>query len=126
MTSAAEEADRQLALLIASSLGDRIERALRDKTSPFANMLEQARAAYVQSVISIVEVDLNTPRGVDEAKSLQAEARRYRDLTTWVNNALEAAEQADEDINEEDGDGEAAATLKEMINGKRSTPAPDA
>ena len=109
----------ELELLIAVTLGDKIERALTDKTSPFARMMDNARAEYIAAVAQLIEVELHNTVGRAEASRLQAQARRYRDLCEWIGAALEQAGHA-EDALDQDHDEDAVEQLKEQLNGPRT------
>jgi regulator of protease activity HflC (stomatin/prohibitin superfamily) len=111
--------------IIAATLGDNIERACTDQTSPLAHLLARSRGEYSAAVLALIDTDLHDAKGISEATRLQAQARRYQDMCHWINDALEAAGQADE-ILADDVDGEAVEQLKEQMNGKRDKPAPDA
>lgn len=112
-------------ILAAAELGMRIEKHLLDPKDPFTMFLDRSRDEFIAAATALIDVDLSTRDGIDQARRLQAEARRYRDLCSWITDALEEREAAIEAI---DGEEEEAAVeeLKDMINGNRSKPAPDA
>ena len=113
------------ALIAAAELGDRIERHLLDPKSPFSMMLDRARDEFVTATQALLNADLTTVEGIEQARSLQANALRYRDMCAWITDALEEREAAVEAI---DGEQEEPAVeeLKDMLNGNRSKPASDA
>ena len=112
-------------ILAAAELGMRIEKHLLDPRDPFTMFLDRARDEFLTAVHQLLAADLVTPSGIEQARCLQATAQRYRDMCSWITDALEEREQAIEAI---DGEEEEAAVeeLKDMINGKRSKPASDA
>lgn len=112
-------------ILAAAELGMRIEGYLLDPKSPFTMMLDRAREEFIDATLSLLETDLHTGSGIEQAMSLQAKARRYSDMCRYITDALEERESAVEAL---DGEEEEAAVeqLKDMIYGPRSKPAPDA
>lgn len=112
-------------LIAAAELGDRIERHLLDPKDPFSMMLERARADFIAATQALLDVDLATRDGVDQARSLQAEARRYRDMCSYITDALESREAAVEALDDEEEEA-AVEELKDMLNAARAKPAPDA
>lgn len=113
------------ALIAAAELGDRIERHLLNPKDPFSMMLDRAREEFMAATQALLDADLTTVEGIEQARSLQAKALRYRDMCAWITDALEAREAAVEAL---DGDEEdpAVEELKDMLNGNRSKPASDA
>ena len=113
------------ALIAAAVLGDRIEKYLTDPKSPFCMMLDRARDEFLAATEALLNADLTTVDGIEQARSLQATALRYRDMCSWISDALEARAAAVEAI---DGEEEEPAVeqLKDMLNANRSKPAPDA
>ena len=83
-------------------------------------MMSRAQQEYVSAVRALV-YETELPR----IQSLQAQARRYEDLCVWINDAMEAAGVADDDLASETGD-EAIEQLKDMQYGNRDKPADDA
>lgn len=112
-------------LIAAAELGDHIERYLLDAKSPFSMMLERARDEYIAATQALLDADLQTSSGVDQARSLQAEARRYRDMCIWITQALEARSDAVDDLNGEEEEA-AVEELKDILDASRAKPAPDA
>ncbi len=112
-------------ILAAAELGMRIERHLLDSKDPFTMFLDRARDQFINAAHALLDADLHTRDGIEQAKRLQAEALRYKDMCSWITDALEEREAAVEAI---DGEEEEAAVeeLKDMIYGNRSKPAPDA
>ncbi len=112
-------------ILAAAELGMRIERHLLDPKDPFTLFLDRSREQFIAAAMALLDADLITGDGIEQARRLQAEAQRYRDMCSWITDALEERESAIEAI---DGEEEEAAVeeLKDMINGNRSKPAPDA
>jgi hypothetical protein len=112
-------------LIVAATIGDNIERALRDQTSPFAAMMFKARKEFLAAQLSLLEADLHTTAGIEQARSLQAQAKRYADLCRWITDAWDDRERALDDI---DGAEEEPAVeeLKDMHDASRAKPAPDA
>lgn len=113
------------ALIAAAELGDRIEKHLTDPKSPFSMMLDRARDEFIAATQALLDADLTTIDGIEQARSLQAKAQRYRDMCAWITDALEAREAAAEAIDDEEEDP-AVEELKDQLNGNRSKPAPDA
>lgn len=113
------------ALIAAAELGDRIERHLLDRKNPLSMFLANAREEFIAATQALLDADLTTRDGIAQAQRLQAQAQRYRDMCAWITDALEAREAAVEAL---DGDVEepAVEALKDMMNGHRSKPAPDA
>jgi len=112
-------------LIAQAELGDRIERYLLDAKSPFSMMLERARDEFIAATQALLDVDLQTSSGVDQARSLQAEARRYRDMCIWITQALEARADAVDDLNGEEEEA-AVEELKDILDASRAKPAQDA
>jgi hypothetical protein len=112
-------------LIAAAELGDRIERHLLDPKDPFTMFLDRARGEFIAATQALLDVDLSTGDGVEQARSLQAKAKRYADMCSWITDAMEERESA---VTAIDGDEEDAAVeqLKDMLNGNRSKPASDA
>lgn len=113
------------ALIAAAELGDRIERHLLDPKDPFSMMLDRARDDFIAATQALLDADLTTIDGIEQARSLQAKALRYRDMCAWITDALENREAAVEALDGEEEDA-AVEELKDMINVNRSKPAPDA
>lgn len=117
-------------LVAAVVLGEKIERALTDITSPFSMMIAKARAEFIEATLSLIDadkVDLSTANGVAQARSLQAKAHRYLTMCRWISEANADADEAETQIEEADAEGEPAIEeLKEQFHGKRAKPAPDA
>lgn len=112
-------------LIAAAELGDRIERYLLDPKSPVSMMLERARDEFIAASLALLEADLQTSSGIEQARSLQAEARRYRDMCRWITDALEERADAVDDLNGAEEDA-AVEELKDIIDASRAKPAPDA
>ena len=112
-------------LIAAAELGDRIEKYLLDRKSPFSMMLDRARDEFIAATQALLDVDLQTSSGIEQARSLQADARRYRDMCIWITQALEARADAVDDLNGEEEEA-AVEELKDMFNASRAKPAPDA
>jgi len=112
-------------ILAAAELGMRIEKHLLDRTDPFTMFLDRARDQFMAAATALLDVDLNTTDGIEQARRLQAEARRYSEMCSWITDALEEREAAIEAIDSEEEEA-AVEELKDMINGNRSKPAPDA
>lgn len=112
-------------LIAAAELGDNIERALTDTKSPVSMMLERARDEFIAATLALLDADLQTSSGVEQARSLQATATRYRDMCIWITQALEARADAVDDLNGEE-EGAAVEELKDILNASRAKPAPDA
>ena len=112
-------------ILAAAELGMRIERHLLDPKDPFTMFLDRSRDQFISAATALLDADLVTTEGIEQARRLQADAIRYRDMCSWITDALEEREAAIEAI---DGEEEEAAVeqLKDMIHGTRSKPAPDA
>lgn len=112
-------------ILAAAELGMRIEKHLLDPKDPFTMFLDRSREQFIAAATALLDADLVTREGIEQARRLQAEANRYRDMCSWITDALEEREAAIEQI---DGEEEEAAVeqLKDMIHGNRSKPAPDA
>jgi hypothetical protein len=113
------------ALIAAAELGDRIERHLLDPKDPFSMMLDRARDEFLAANQALLDADLTTVEGIEQARSLQAKALRYRDMCAWITDALENREAAAEALDGEEEDA-AVEELKDMLNGNRSKPASDA
>lgn len=113
------------ALIAAAELGDRIERHLSNPKDPFSMMLDRARQEFIAATHALLDADLTTVEGIEQARSLQAKALRYKDMCAWITDALEAREAAVEALDGEEEDA-AVEQLKDLINGNRSKPAPDA
>lgn len=112
-------------LIATVALGDAMERAVQEPTSPFGAMIIKARESFVDAQKALLETDLNTTAGIEQARSLQAEARRYMDLCRWITDAWDDRDQASEAL--DSGEEEAAVLeLMEAQNGQRAKPAPDA
>lgn len=112
-------------LIAAAELGDRIERYLTDAKSPFSMMLARAREEFIAATQALLEADLQTSSGIEQARSLQATAKRYSQMCIWITQALEEREDAVDDLNGEEEEA-AVEELKDMQNGSRAKPAPDA
>jgi hypothetical protein len=106
----------EISILDAQSLGDQIERAIAIPTSPFAEMMRRAREAYCAALAVLIECDLLTPEGIMDAIRVQAEARRYKDLCHWIEEALEMAGRADKILENTEP---AIEELEELIHGRR-------
>ena len=126
-----DDEDEVLDLLSSVVLGENIDRALLDSASPFSMLLDKAREEFLvatQSLIDPKKVDLFSPEGIKQARSLQAEAARYIDLCRWVMKTIAEGEEATEQSKSSGllGEGEDAIDqLMDELNG-RATPAPDA
>lgn len=115
------------ALLQRALLGDHLERALNDPTSPFSAMMAKARDEYIAAVRALIQADLHSPDGLTDARRVQAHALRYQDLCRWISNAMDEAGRADEALADVDGTEEPAIQeLMEQRHGKRGKPAFDA
>jgi hypothetical protein len=113
-------------LITAATLGDRIERTLLDRTNPFSLMMEKAREDFLTAQLSLIAADLNTPAGIDSARSAQRNARHYVDLCNYIAEAFETAASAIQQLEGEEEE-QAVEDLKDMIYGsERAKPAPDA
>lgn len=113
------------ALIAAAELGDRIERHLLDPKDPFTRMLDRAREEFIVATQALLDADLLTVEGIEQARSLQAKALRYRDMCAWITDALEEREAAAEALDGEEEDA-AVEQLKDMIYANRAKPASDA
>lgn len=112
-------------LIAAAELGDRIEKYLLDPKNPFAMMLDRARDDFIAATQALLDVDLATRDGIEQARSLQAQAKRYRDMCRYITDALEEREDAAETLEGEEEDA-AVEELKDLLNASRAKPAPDA
>lgn len=125
-TDEAAHTDSDLGPLIAAAeLGDNIERHLLDARSPFSMMLDRARDEFMAATQALLDVDLQTSSGIEQARSLQAQARRYSDMCVWITQALEEREDAVDSLNGEEEEA-AVEELKDIQNASRAKPAPDA
>ena len=126
VTEEAAHIDSDLGPLIAAAeLGDRIERHLLDPKSPFSMMLDRARDDFIAATLALLDADFATRDGIEQARSLQAEARRYRVMCAYITDALENREAAVEALEGEEEDA-AVEELKDLLNASRAKPAPDA
>lgn len=112
-------------LIAAAELGDKIERYLLDPKHPVSMMLDRARDEFIAASLALLEADLQTSSGIEQARSLQAEARRYRDMCRWITDALEERADAVDDLNGAEEDA-AVEELKDILDASRAKPAPDA
>lgn len=112
-------------LIAAAELGDRIERYLLDPKHPVSMMLDRARDEFIAASLALLEADLQTSSGIEQARSLQAQARRYSDMCRWITDALEERADAVDDLNGEEEDA-AVEELKDILDASRAKPAPDA
>ena len=112
-------------LIAAAELGDRIERYLVDPKNPVSMMLDRARDEFIAASLALLEADLQTSSGIEQARSLQAQAQRYRDMCRWITDALEERADAVDDLNGAEEDA-AVEELKDIIDASRAKPAPDA
>lgn len=112
-------------LIAAAVLGDRIESHLRDPSDPLTMFLDRSREEFIAATQALLETDLTTRCGIEQARSLQAKAQRYRDMCAWITDALEERETAAEAIDDEEEDA-AVEELKDLYNASRAKPAPDA
>lgn len=113
------------ALIAAAEIGDRIEKYLTDAKSPFSMMLDRARDEFIAASLALLDADLQTSSGIEQARSLQATAKRYSDMCRWITQALEAREDAVIDLEGEEEDA-AVEELKDMYDASRAKPARDA
>lgn len=112
-------------LIAAAELGDKIERYLLDPKHPVSMMLDRARDEFIAASLALLEADLQTSSGIEQARSLQAQARRYCDMCRWITDALEERADAVDDLNGAEEDA-AVEELKDIIDASRAKPAPDA
>lgn len=109
------------------TLGDNIERALTDETSPLAYLLSQARDQMIAAVHGLLEADLTSQQGISDALRWQAAALRYRDTCNWLGQALDNRDRAEETAAEEEfGSDDAVQNLREQMNGTQRQQYPDA
>lgn len=123
MTAAAHVEGDTESLIAMAVLGDNIERALLDRTNPFCMLLDQARDAFLANTILFLDADLHTTAGIELARSQQAEARRYRDMCRWIDDALQKRAEAHMTAEDEMEDF-VTDDLKEQLYGSRAKPAP--
>jgi hypothetical protein len=127
MTEAAHVEDDIEGLIAAATLGDNLERALTDPTSPMAAMLDRARDLFLLNITLFLDADLHTTDGLELARSQQAEARRYRDMCRWIGDSLEKREEAQDNLADLDVEETISDEMKDAYNGQRAKPAhPDA
>ncbi len=112
------------ALATAVVLGDNIERALLDRHSPFAMMMDRARDEFAAAIALLIDADLNTPDGVSLARSQQADVRRYRDMCRWIDDALSDRTEAETAGIAADDDEAVPDNVRELHYGERAKPAP--
>lgn len=114
-------------LLFQREAGEHIEAMLRDAGSPLVRMMAKARAAFLDATHSLLHADLNTTEGITQARSLQAEARRYLDLAIFIADEIDDAEVQASSPDEVEEEETAVEELKDIINGYgRAKPADDA
>ena len=112
--------------IIAMTLGDNIEHQCQLKTTPLARLLKKSRDEYVLAIDGLLHCDLISAAGIEDARRMQAQAQRYRDMCTWLNDALEEAGIAEAGA-EQEVEEDAVEELKEQLYGKpQDRPAPDA
>lgn len=98
--------------------GQSVEAMLENQGSPLVRLVARARADFLDAVHALLGADLSNEAGVTQARSLQAEARRYLDLVRYI-----TAEQEDDtvyetsDLSEEEI--EEADQFEDLIHGKR-------
>lgn len=109
-----------------ATLGNNILKALNDRTSPFSMMLAKARDEFLVAHSKLLDADLTTESGIEQAKGLQRDAVYYATLCRYIAEAREAAGIADQQLM--DAEEEAAIEeLKDMQYGeRRAKPAIDA
>jgi hypothetical protein len=111
-------------ILAAAELGMRIEQHLLDPRNPFSMFLDRAREEFIAATLSLLDADLATSAGIEQARSLQAKAQRYQTMCAWISDAMEERESAVQAIDGEEEE-EAVEQLKDQIYGIRAKPAPD-
>ncbi len=117
--------DEEAGLIAAAVLGDKIERAILNPTNPFGAMMIRARDEFIAAQQALLLADLHTTDGMEQARSLQAQARRYHDMCRWITDAWDDRDEAEELI-EGAQEEPAVEELKDIQNGNRAKPAPDA
>ena len=109
------------------NLAYHLERALRDPANPLARMMDRARQDYVVAVKDIITADLVTSEGIAQARQIQANIHRYRDLVLYICEFLDAGTLAREIIESgEQMDPQTIEELGSMTYGRRGKPITDA
>lgn len=71
------------------AMGQRVAEALYVQKDPvLRHILAEAAECAAVAVQELVEVNFDHPEGVAEAKRLQSEAIRYRELVEWLHKAI--------------------------------------
>ncbi|MFT3987187.1 hypothetical protein [Aestuariivirga sp.] len=108
-------------------LGDNIERALMDETSPLAALLSHAREQMIAAIHGLLSADFSSQNGISDARRWQADALRYRDTCNWLGQALDNRDRAEETAADDELDGESSVQeLREQMNGTQRQQYPDA
>lgn len=126
---AAHLADDIAPLVAQIAMGDEVMRALMDSRNPFSMMLEKACVQFQSAALSLLDpavTDLTTPQGIEQARSLQATARRYIEMCEWISESMSDAHAAETTLSDDEEEEDAVAQLMEQQNGHRAQPAPDA
>lgn len=98
-----EEEDFQHTLYIAGlnkliDKGVAVRIAIADEANPFAQMVDRAKDAAINSVAAIVHSNLDSKDGLHEAKRHQSAVLRYLELVTWIEEAAASADEAEEQL----------------------------
>ena len=106
-------------LVTAAVLGDNIEAMLEDRTSPLTMLLEKARDDFLAAHTTLLEADLNTRDGLEQAKRLQRDALYYSTLCRYLAESMEERDRAIEAAASQDLEEPGAELLKDQIYGSR-------
>lgn len=113
-----------------AAFGDRIFSLANDKSQGLGFVFDKARAAYLEAFNSFTNLDLQGANGLTKAIALQADMRRYIELVSWLDEAVQDGANAKEEIKRDRVRPEEAAAqdqdLTEEMRNHYGTEQPDA
>lgn len=81
------------------AFGNRIFSLANDKSQGLGFVFDKARSAYLEAFNGFINLDLHAPNGLLTAIGLQGEMRRYLEMVTWLDEATEKGNVAQEELN---------------------------
>lgn len=86
-----------------------LENQISSGDGPVLRILGRAREAAADALLALIEVDLIG--NIEAARTMQAEARRYRDLIHWTAQLAAEGKEAELSLNEADVD-----EIRDLVN----------
>lgn len=120
-----QDVENEIAQFLQTYLfGNRIVREIRESDGALNMLLQESQKEAFEGAKAMLspDLDLYTTEGIDRARRLWANFRRYADMAAWINERLQAAIEAADAIEEYRRDDPDEQLRREMRGQERQDP----